>query len=322
MISTALIQKTAEILMEKAAIEIPQDYLDGLKSAASKEDGDLSAFVLQAMLENYEAAKEDRRAMCGDTGTPRWYVKMGNEAQIEGGPIALETALRRATANATQNVPLRPNRVHPLWRTDHNNNVGIGAPEIEYAFEPDGEWIDLITVHKGGLFGTDYRMLFPSDGIEGIKRFYLDSLVAFGKRGLACQPAIIGIGLGGTKDACMVLGKRAACLRVVGDKNPDPKIAALEAEFTELGNNIGMGAMGFVGSSMVIDCNIEVGYCHTGGMQMSVHASCLSSPRAAARIYADGQVEYRTHPDWFTPYQRRETVEWEDSTWLEKAHAN
>ena len=322
MISTALIQKTAEILMEKAAIEIPEDYLDGLKSAAAKEDGDLSAFVLQAMLENYEAAKEDRRAMCGDTGTPRWYVKMGNEARIEGGPIALETALRRATANATQNVPLRPNRVHPLWRTDHNNNVGIGAPEIEYAFEPAGEWIDLITVHKGGLFGTDYRMLFPSDGIAGIKRFYLDSLVAFGKRGLACQPAIIGIGLGGTKDACMVLGKRAACLRVVGDKNPDPKIAALEAEFTELGNNIGMGAMGFVGSFMVIDCNIEVGYCHTGGMQMSVHAFCLSSRRAVARIYADGQVEYRTDPDWFTPYQRRETVEWEDSTWLEKAHAN
>ena len=226
MISTTLIQETAETLMEKAAIEIPQDYLEGLKGAASKEEGDLSAFVLQAMLENYEAAKEDRRAMCGDTGTPRWYVKMGNEAAIEGGPVAMETALRRATANATQNVPLRPNRVHPLWRTDHNNNVGIGAPEIEYAFEPDGDWIDLITVHKGGLFGTDYRMLFPSDGIEGIKRFYLDSLVAFGKRGLACQPAIIGIGLGGTKDACMVLGKRAACLRIVGDKNPDPKIAS------------------------------------------------------------------------------------------------
>ena len=35
------------------------------------------------MLENYEAAKEDRRAMCGDTGVPRWYVKVGNEAQPE-----------------------------------------------------------------------------------------------------------------------------------------------------------------------------------------------------------------------------------------------
>lgn len=310
MIKTALIQATAEILMKKAAIEIPEDYLTGLKQAATAEDGDLSSFVLEAMLENYEAAKEDSRAMCGDTGCPRWYVKMGNEARLEGGPVALELALRRATANATHSVPLRPNRVHPLWRTDHDNNVGIGAPEIEYGFEPDGDWIDLITVHKGGLFGTDYRMLFPSDGVAGIKRFFLDSLVAFGKRGLACQPAIIGIGLGGSKDTCMVLGKRAACLRTVGDPNPDPKIAALEEEFKTLGNSIGMGAMGFVGKSMVIDCNIEVGYCHTGGMQMSVHAFCLSSRRAVARIYADGTVEYRTDPQWFTDYQRRETVEW------------
>ena len=310
MISIDLIQKTAEDLMAKAAIEIPQDYLEGLQAAAQSEDGDLSSFVLQAMLDNYEVAKEDGRAMCGDTGVPRWFVKLGNEAQIEGGMIALEQALRQATADATYNVPLRPNRVHPLWRTDHNNNVGIGAPEIEYGFEPGGEWVDIITVHKGGLFGTDYRMLFPSDGLQGIKRFYLDSLMAFGKRGLACQPAIIGIGLGGSKDICMTLGKRASTLRVVGSRNSDPKIAELEDELKELGNSIGMGAMGFVGKNMVIDCQIEVGYCHTGGMPMSVHAFCLSSRRAVARIYGDGRVEYRTDPNWFTDYQRRETVDW------------
>ncbi|MEL7281035.1 MAG: fumarate hydratase [Pseudomonadota bacterium] len=311
MIQIDLIQKTAEELMAKAAIEIPQDYLDGLKAAAKTEDGDLSSFVLQAMLENYEAAKEDGRAMCGDTGVPRWFVKLGNEAQVEGGMFALETALRRATAKATFDVPLRPNRVHPLWRTDHDNNVGIGAPEIEYGFEPEGDWIDLITVHKGGLFGTDYRMLFPSDGMQGIKRFYLDTLMAFGKRGLACQPAIIGIGLGGSKDICMTLGKRASILRTVGSRNSDPRIAEMEEEFKELGNSIGMGAMGFVGKNMVIDCNIEVGYCHTGGMPMSVHAFCLSSRRAVARLFPDGRVVHRTDPDWFTDYQRRETVEWE-----------
>ena len=310
MISKETVERTAEVLMDKAAIEIPDDYLEGLKAQASVEDGDLSSFVLQAMLENYEAAKEDRRAMCADTGVPRWYVKMANGTSLDGGPVAVETALRRATAKATNGVPLRPNRVHPLWRTDHNNNVGINAPEIEWSFEPDGDWIELTTVHKGGLFGTDYRMLFPGDGIDGIKRFYLDTLVAFGKRGLACQPAIIGIGLGGSKDTCVVLGKQAACLRTVGDRNPDPKIAALEEEFIDLGNNIGMGPMGFVGKSMVIDCHIEVGYCHTGGMPMSVHAFCLSSRRACARIHADGTVEYRTDPNWFTPYMRRETVEW------------
>jgi L(+)-tartrate dehydratase alpha subunit len=215
-------------------------------------------------------------------------------------------------------VPLRPNRVHPLWRTEHNNNVGINAPEIEMSFEPDADWIDITTVHKGGLFGTDYRMLFPGDGIDGIKRFYLDTLVAFGKRGLACQPAIIGIGLGGSKDVTMVLGKQAACLRVVGDRNPDPKIAELELELKKLGNSIGMGAMGFAGNAMVADCHIEVGYTHTGGMPMSVHTFCLSSRRATVRIHADGRCEYRHDPEWFTPYLRRETEEWQSSEQNEK----
>ncbi|MCP5152775.1 MAG: fumarate hydratase [Ectothiorhodospiraceae bacterium] len=310
MIPIETIHATAGRLMSKAAIEIPDDYLGALRDMASTEKGPLSCFVIKTMLSNYDAAKEDRRAMCADTGVPRWYVKYGNEARVEGGPVALETALRRATAEATNGVPLRPNRVHPLWRTDHDNNVGINAPEIEYSFHPEGDWVELTTVHKGGLFGTDYRMLFPGDGIDGIKRFYLDALLAFGKRGLACQPAIVGIGLGGSKDTCMVLGKQAACLRVVGDRNPDPRIAALEEELKTLGNEVGMGAMGFAGSSMVVDCHIEVGYCHTGGMPMSVHMFCLSSRRACARIHADGTVVERTDPQWFTEYARRETVEW------------
>ncbi|MFZ0850261.1 MAG: fumarate hydratase, partial [Hyphomicrobiaceae bacterium] len=89
MIPIAAVQKAAETLMAKAAIEIPEDYLAGLRRCADTEKGELSAFVIKAMLENYEAAKQDRRAMCGDTGVPRWYVKYGNEARLEGGPVAV-----------------------------------------------------------------------------------------------------------------------------------------------------------------------------------------------------------------------------------------
>ena len=252
MIPVPFVQRIAEDLMAKAAIEIPEDYLAGLRKCADTEKGDLSAFVIQAMLENYEAAKEDRRAMCGDTGLPRWYVKIGNDASIEGGPVALEAALRRATARATAKVPLRPNRVHPLWRTDHNNNVGIGAPEIEYAFHPDADWIELTTVHKGGLFGSDYRMLFPGDGIDGIRRFYLDTLIGFGKRGLACQPAIVGVGLGGSKDTSMVLGKQASCLRVVGSWMGDASFKKIEEKLKELVKRISMSAMAFFSSSAAL----------------------------------------------------------------------
>ena len=310
MIGSEAIEEAAYEITSRAAIEIPEDYRTGLRAMLAGEKAELSRFVLEAMLDNYEAAEQDRRAMCADTGVPRFFVKAGNEAVIEGGFVALETGLRRALAKATHDVPLRPNRVHPLSRKDNNNNVGIGAPEIDYSFEPGGDWVDITTVHKGGLFGTDYRMLFPGDGIDGIKRFFLDTMIAFGKRGLACQPAIVGIGVGGSKDVSLALGKQAACLRVVGDRNPDPKIAELEIELTELGNSIGMGAMGFVGSSMVVDCHVEVGYTHTGGMPVGIHTFCLSSRRATARIRADGAVDFRTDPQWFTPYMRRDTVEW------------
>jgi L(+)-tartrate dehydratase alpha subunit len=309
MISHDTIEEAAYAIMAKAAIDIPEDYFQGIKEMIDVEKGDLSTFVLKAMVENYEAATEDRRPMCADTGLPRYYVKVGDNAPVRGF-TGIEAALRKATARATQDVPLRPNRVHPLWRTDPGTNCGVNAPEIEWSFEPEADWIDITTVHKGGLFGSDYRMLFPGDGIDGIKRFFLDTLIAFGKRGLACQPAIVGVGIGGSKDTCMVLGKQAACLRVVGEANPDPKIAALEGELKELGNSIGMGAMGYIGSSMVVDCHIEVGYTHTGGMPVSVHTFCLSSRRATARIHGDGRIEYRTDPQWFTPYMRREGVEW------------
>lgn len=311
MISNSIIEQASYEIMKQAAIDIPDDYLNGIKSVAEKESEELSGFVIKTMVSNYEAASGDRRPMCADTGLPRYYVKVGDKAKFDGGFTGIERAMRSATARATRDVPLRPNRVHPLWRTEHNNNVGINSPEVEWSFEPDADWIDITTVHKGGLFGTDYRMLFPGDGVDGIKRFLLDTLIAFGKRGLCCQPAIIGVGIGGSKDTCMQLGKQAACLRIVGDRNPDSGIADLELELMDIANGIGMGPMGFVGSSMAVDLHIEVGHTHTGGMPVSVHTFCLSSRRATARINGDGSIEYRTDPRWFTPYHRRETVQWE-----------
>ncbi len=309
MISESTLQEAAYEIMRQAAIRIPEDYRNGIREARTNETHSLSCFVMDTMLDNWDAAIEDQRPMCADTGLPRYYVKFGNESSIDGGFVALERALRRATAEATSGIPLRPNRVHPLTRQDHNNNVGARAPEIEYSVEPDASWVDITTVHKGGLFGTDYRMLFPGDGKDGIKKMFLDTMIQFGRRGLACQPAIVGVGIGGSKDTCMVLGKQAACLRVVGDRHPDSEIADFEDELKELGNRIGMGPMGFVGNSMVVDCHIEIAHTHTGGMPVSIHSFCLSSRRAVARVYDNNSVEYRNNPDWFTPYMRREEVE-------------
>jgi L(+)-tartrate dehydratase alpha subunit len=308
-IPAKLVEDVARELTARAAIDIPGDYRDGVIRARDREDNRIARFVLDEMLRNWEIATAERRPMCADTGLPRYYLRMGNEAVVEGGCVAVERALRRATAEATASVPLRPNRVHPLTRVDHNNNVGVHAPEVTWAFEPDADWLDVTTVHKGGLFGSDYRMLFPADGVGGIKRFFIDTLIEHGKRGLACQPAIVGVGIGGSKDTCVRLGKEAACLRVVGSRNPDPEVARLEDELTALGNYIGIGAMGFAGTSMVVSTHIEIAFSHTGGMPVGIHQFCLSSRRATARLHPDGRVEFRADPQWFTDYYRREGIE-------------
>ena len=309
MIKADTILETARNLNVKAAIEIPKDVQRQIGQMQEKETNKLSRYVLDKILENYDAAIKDRRPMCADTGLPRYYAKIGNDATIEGGFVALEKMLRLATADTTASIPLRPNRVHPFSRKDYNNNVGIHAPTVDYSFEPDRDWIDITVVHKGGLFGGDYRMLFPADGTPGLKRFFLDTLAEFLRRGMSCQPAVIGIGVGGTKDVCVRLAKEAACLRIVGDRNPDPAIATLEEDLIQLGDRAGFGPMGFPGSSAVLDVHIEAAYAHTGGMPVGIQQFCYAQRRKTVRIFPDNTVEYREDPMWFTTYYRRDTIE-------------
>src|SRR6266581_3292094 len=170
-ISRALLDEVAFEVNRRAAIAVPIDARQAFERAVDRETNPLARFVLNQVVENADLAVVDQRPMCGDTGLPRYYVKVGNDARIEGGFAVFERALRGGVARATQEVKLRSNRVHPLTRRNPGNNLGVFAPNIDYRFEPEGDWIEITAVHKGGLFGSDYRMLFPGDGIPGIKRF-------------------------------------------------------------------------------------------------------------------------------------------------------
>jgi L(+)-tartrate dehydratase alpha subunit len=309
-ISTTQLEEVAYEVNRRAAIAVPLDARQAFQAAADRETNGPAKRALLSILQNADTALEQQSAMCGDTGLPRYYVKVGNNAALEDGFVALERAFRRAVARATKDVPLRSNRVHPLTRRNPGNNVGVYAPDITYHFEPDGDWIDLTAVHKGGLFGSDYRMLFPGDGIPGIKRFFVDTIVAFGHRGLSCPPVIVGVGIGGTKDQSLTLSKEACSLRLVGDRHPDPVVRDLEDELLELGNRTMLGVMGFRSDTPVIAVHCEIAYTHTGGLPIGISELCHAARRATARIYNDGRVEFREHPQWFTPYARREGVEW------------
>ena len=308
-VSDALLEEVAYELNRRAAIAVPLDARQAFVRAAAAETNPAARQALSSVVENAAVAVAQQSAMCGDTGLPRFYVKAGNDVRLEGGFAGLERAVRRATARATQDVPLRSNRVHPLTRRNPGTNVGVMAPNVDYRFEPEGDWIDLTAVHKGGLFGSDYRMLFPGDGLPGIKRFFVDTVVSFGHRGLSCPPVIVGVGIGGTKDQCVTLGKEAACLRLVGDRHPDPLVADLEEELLALGNRTMLGIMGFRSDTPVLDVHCEVAYTHTGGLPVGISELCHAVRRATARIYGDGRVEYREDPQWFSEYARREGVD-------------
>jgi len=308
-VTIAQLEVVAFEVNRRAAIAVPIDAEQAFRRAADRETNPLAKYVLDAIVENAELAVLDQRPMCGDTGLPRYYVKAGNDVHLEGGFAALERALRAAVARATQEVKLRSNRVHPITRRNPGNNVGVFAPSIDYRFEPEGDWIEITAVHKGGLFGSDYRMLFPGDGTDGIKRFVVDTIASFHRRGLACPPAIVGVGIGGTKDQCFTLSKEAACLRLVGDRHPDPVVAQLEEEIYDLCTKTNMGVMGLKSDTPVADVHCEIAYAHTGGTPVAVSELCTAVRRSTARLYNDGRVEFREDPRWFSPYMRREGID-------------
>lgn len=308
-ISAEQMYEAAYQTTKRAAIAVPKDGRAAYTRAFQTEGKPLAKHVLGKILENYDLAIQEGRPMCADTGLPRFYVKVGNEARLAGGFVALERALRQAVADVTQDIQLRANRVHPLTRKNPGNNVGVLAPNVDYSFEPGGAWIDITSVQKGGLFGTDYRMLFPGDGIDGVKRFVLDNLTQFARRGLSCPPVTIGIGIGGTKDQTMTLSKEASCLRVNGDRHPDPTVAKLEGEILELSNKTGFGVMGLGGDVTALDVHVEIAYTHTGGLPVAISQFCHAYRRCTARVDAQGNIEYRDDPQWFTEYHRREGIQ-------------
>ena len=156
------------------------------------------------------------------------------------------------------------------------------APNIEYRVEPDADWIELCAVHKGGAFGTDFRMLVDGDGLPGIRKAVLDAIAEFGRRGLTCPPVIIGVGIGATKDQSFSIAKQAAQLRPIGDRHPDPVVAELEDELLEMANSLGIGAMGYPGTAgYATDVHVEIAYTHSALTPLGIH-QLFARRRAAA----------------------------------------
>ena len=283
------VEDAAAYLYVWALKDIPQDLRDGLAAAREKESSVTGQRVLDTILRNVEVADETKKLVCQDTGIAVYYCRVGEHFPLH--PARIYEALYDGTARATEEHPLRSNTVHTLTRENTGPNVGYRVPIVHWDFVPDWDGLDVKCVPKGsGSENMSFlKMCVPAEGIAGIKRFVLDAIVGAG--GKPCPPGIVGVGIGGSADYAMHLAKEAIA-RPVGTRNPDPEVAALEDELTDLLNETGIGPMGLGGDVTVLHCHVEHADTHMTLNPVAVNYQCWAARRATAHISADGAVEY------------------------------
>lgn len=289
--------------MAKASTVIPADVKEALENCLKKEEkGSLSNMHLKTSLINLKMSEENDLFACPDTGYPLYFIRIGDNIELEGGFSNIEKLSQEAVAMVTADNKLRKTMVHPLTRYNPGTNVLQFLPKVEIKFDSKIDFLEITAVPKGGgseIFGTFYRMLIPIDGITGIKKFIFDSAFHAMQTGKTCPPNIIGVCIGGTADLCMKLAKEACIIRPIGDRHPDKEIARMEDELVQDINSIGLGSMGFGGNCSVLDVHIEYAASHTAGLPVGFNAQCSISRRATARLSSNNKVEWRDSPDWF-----------------------
>lgn len=275
MITETTIENTIFNLFKDAVIKLPEDVKKALQDAYKNEDHDLACLNLKAILDNIEAAEKLGVPMCQDTGLPIVFVKLG-DVEVEN----LIDGIKKGVAKATEGVPLRPNVVNPITRQNSGNNTGNLMPQIDIELVED-EILQLTAFPKG--IGSEnnnaLKMALPGEGIDGIKKFILDTVIAAG--GKPCPPIIVGVGIGGSSDLAMKLAKKAL-LSKIGERNPDETLAKLEEEMLDEINQTGIGPMGLGGKTTALDVKILTADTHTAGLPIGVCIQCWAARQATA----------------------------------------
>ncbi|MDH5816317.1 MAG: fumarate hydratase [Candidatus Nezhaarchaeota archaeon] len=277
----SLIEEVAFQLIKRASVVLPKDVKTSLQRAYEEETSNLGKTQLKAIIDNIAIAERLGSPVCQDTGIVSFFVK-GRNLDYK----VLEESLRQATIRATKEVPLRPNAVHPLTRKNSGNNTGLHIPGITLIYE-DADYVDLTVALKGG--GSENMsalyLIPPGEGIEGVKRVVLETIVNAG--GQPCPPTVVNIGIGGTVDLTFKLAK-IAMIRPLGVRHPEEEVARLERDLLELINSTGIGPMGLGGRTTALDVKIEYAHCHTASLPVGINLQCWADRRATARIYPDG----------------------------------
>lgn len=251
-----------------ANFDLPEDVSCALDRALAAEESPVGRDILGQLIENAAIARDERVPMCQDTGFAVVFVRLGQDVHISGGGLvdAINEGVRRAYAEGY----LRKSIVrHPLERV----NTGDNTPAVIHTEVVEGDELRIIIAPKGG--GSEnmsgVRMLKPSEGVEGVKKFVVELVRAGGSN--PCPPIIVGVGIGGTMEMSAILAKKAL-LREIGVHSSDPYNAKLEEELLGLVNDTGVGPAGLGGRVTALAVNVETYPAHIASLPVAVNIQC------------------------------------------------
>ena len=279
------IEYAAKELYIRALKMLPPDIKSGFGRLQQSETGSTARQMLATMVANIGIAEQTDNLLCQDTGVPIYNVWIGRGVEVDG--HALKQAVRRGCERATREYPLRSSVVHPLTRRNEHSSCGIEVPviHVDFSDRPDLLEIEMIPKGSGSENNSFLKMAIPAEGIDAIKTFVIDCVLAAG--GKTCPPTIVGVGLGGTSDLAVALAKRAAT-RELGSRCADPEGAALETQLSAAVNQLGVGPQGLGGDSTSFAVQIELAATHITMNPIAVNMQCHSARRARASFTPAG----------------------------------
>ncbi len=268
-VDAAEITRAVRELCMEINYKVPEDMIAAVKRARESEESPVGRQILDLVLRNAELAAEGEYPYCQDTGSTVVFIDVGQDVHIVGADLvdAIEEGVRTGYTDAY----LRASIVgDPVFE---RRNTGDNTPAFIHTRIVPGDQVRIQVDAKGG--GSEnkgrHAMLKPSDGLEGVKSFVLRAVAEAGPD--ACPPGIIGVGVGGNFEYVAMLAKRAL-MRKVGQPNPDPKIAALEAELYQACNALGIGPQSLGGTQTVLAVHVEMMGTHIASLPVAVNIEC------------------------------------------------
>jgi fumarate hydratase subunit alpha len=259
--------------------EVPEDMVAAVKRARELEESPVARQILDLLVKNQELAAEGEYPYCQDTGYTVVFMDVGQDVHIVGDD--LQDAVNEGVRQGYAQGYLRGSIVRdPLF--DRTNTLD-NTPAFLHVRVVPGDQIKIQVDAKGGGSENKSRhaMLKPADGLEGVRDFVLRAVAEAGPD--SCPPGIIGVGVGGTFEWSAILAKRAL-LRKVGQPNPDPKIAAFEAELFDACNALGIGPQSMGGTQTVLAVHVETMATHIASLPVAVNVECHAHRTATAVI--------------------------------------